>query len=103
MLRSGGLDEDAEVGLGQPLVKHGVAKLGELSIDCDGEINGQLWGAGASLASYLLCGEGKALVGSFDNWPDVSAPTLHDPTMHHLLTSAAAGPHSRRQSDDPTH
>ena len=46
-LETKGLHEDQEVGLGQPLVKHGVAKLTngtdgvELLINCDGEINGQ--------------------------------------------------------------
>lgn len=45
IIETNGLHEDRDVGLGQPLVKHGTAKcrcdLGELLIECDGEINGQ--------------------------------------------------------------
>ena len=33
---------------------HGEAKIGELQIECGGEINEQLWGAGATLAAYFL-------------------------------------------------
>ena len=51
---SGGFHGDAEVDCGQPMVAHGVATLGDLSIECGGEINEQVWGAGAALATWLL-------------------------------------------------
>jgi hypothetical protein len=50
----GGFHGDAEVELGQSMVTHGVAKIGELQFECGGEINEQLWGAGATLAAHFL-------------------------------------------------
>jgi predicted nicotinamide N-methyase len=49
-----------DVELGTSFLPHGNATLGPLSIACDGDIAGQLWGAGAALSSYVLTGEGRA-------------------------------------------
>ena len=59
-----------EIGRGESIVQHGVATLGPLTIDCDGEIDGQIWGAGHALASYLLFGGGGAELFK-DSWPCV--------------------------------
>jgi hypothetical protein len=69
------LDDEQEarsVEMGNSICEHGVVTIGgKLLIECDGEIDGQLWGAGATLASYLLdtseCG-GRHLVA---DWPCV--------------------------------
>lgn len=58
----------AEVPLGSAVVKSGELLLGQLSLDCDGELAGQLWGAGAALASHLLSPEGRVLLA---DQPDV--------------------------------
>ena len=58
-------DQASTVESGQPVVCHGDAALGPLSIECDGTIAGQIWGAGAALGrhrstrSELRCGEGS--------------------------------------------
>jgi hypothetical protein len=53
---------------GSSLVTHGVATLGPLRVTCGGEINEQLWGAGACLASYLYSEQGRSLLA---NSPEV--------------------------------
>eukprot|EP01050_Picozoa_sp_SAG11_P020617 SAG11_NODE_3508_length_2406_cov_1.835284_1_plen_310_part_00 len=67
-LETKGLHEDHDVGLGQPLVKHGIARLTsdaggvELLINCDGEINGQC------ASARLLESIARALHG-WSGWP----------------------------------
>ena len=45
---------ESPVESGQPLVSFGIARLGHLSVACDGSIEGQVWGAGSALARHLL-------------------------------------------------
>ena len=58
----GGFHGAKSVDLGQALLTHGCARLGSLRVPCGGEIHGQLWGAGASLAEYFFTDDGKKLV-----------------------------------------
>lgn len=51
---TGGFHGDADVDLGQSMVTHGVASIGSLQVDCGGEINEQLWGAGVALSTWFL-------------------------------------------------
>lgn len=44
---------------GQAFVERGIGRLGPLEVTCDGEIAGQVWGAGATLSAYLLTREGR--------------------------------------------
>ena len=51
---AGGFHGDSEVELGQSMVTHGVASIGLLRVECGGEINEQLWGAGVALSAWFL-------------------------------------------------
>lgn len=51
---TGGFHGDAEVGLGQSMVVHGVATFGDLRVECGGDINEQLWGAGVALSMWFM-------------------------------------------------
>jgi hypothetical protein len=59
------------ISLGSSYVLDGEARLGPLKIECDGAIAGQIWGAGATFSSYILSEEGRLLISSFDDRPDV--------------------------------
>ena len=50
---AGGFHGDSEVELGQSMVTHGVASIGLLRVECGGEINEQLWGAGVALSAWF--------------------------------------------------
>ena len=65
---------DGSVPLGSSVVSTGSLSLGPLSLACDGQVAGQLWGAGAALASYLLfSAEGKALLADRPDVVEVGA------------------------------
>ena len=64
-----------EVQLGTSFLPHGNATLGPLSVACDGEIAGQLWGAGAALSSYVLAGAGHAWLAGRPTVVEVGAGT----------------------------
>eukprot|EP01043_Picozoa_sp_COSAG02_P029735 COSAG02_NODE_1863_length_10608_cov_128.518508_11_plen_279_part_00 len=51
---TGGFHGDAEVGLGQSMVMHGVASFGPLRVECGSDINEQLWGAGVALSTWFM-------------------------------------------------
>jgi hypothetical protein len=54
---------ESVISLGSSFVLDGVARLGPLKVECDGAIAGQIWGAGATMSSYLLSENGRDLIG----------------------------------------